>query len=129
MGKGIIQNYIMIDGGKCYTCNGRGLVDDKCTLPKPRIEYEPPKWVIEKENRTMQQTHNNKRTVEQRSKKVLVDLFHIDKLDKIEQVLITDDVLSCIDSWTYTYEGLAKMCDMEFQKVIMDAYEDYKQYA
>jgi len=122
-GRKIIQNYIMIDGGKCYACNAKGLVDDNYTLPKSRIEYEPPKWVLEKEKRAMDKAHENERNVRQRAKIVLNDLYNVTQWE------VRDDVLSCIDSWIYSYETLIKLSDEDFQNVLVAAYDEYLQYA
>lgn len=112
----------MIDGGKCYACNAEGLVDDKFTLPKHRIEYEPPKWLLEKEKKVMQQAQDNKRVLSLRTKKILNETYDIKCFE------IRDDVISCIDSWKYNDESLVKMNDSEFKNIIVQAYEEYLQF-
>jgi hypothetical protein len=122
-GKGTIPNYIAIDGGICYECNGKGWVSDNHVIRKTYKNYQPPQWVLEKEKKTMHQSYDNKRIVSQRVKKFLNELYNVNCYD------IRDDVICCIDNSKYTDEYLVRMSDVDFQTVIVSAYEEYVQYA
>ncbi|MFB5759066.1 hypothetical protein [Paenibacillus medicaginis] len=113
-GKGIIKNYIMIDGGKCYECNGKQWVDDNHVMSKPFREYKPPKWLVEKEERIMSDTARIRNTVAKRIKSTL-------QISAIE----CEDVRELIDD--YHDRDLFNMSDQEFHNVTMNAYIDLKE--
>ncbi|RXZ78163.1 hypothetical protein EBB07_29350 [Paenibacillaceae bacterium] len=117
LGKGIIQNYIMIDGGKCYECNGQQWVNDHHKLSKPYREYEPPKWLIEKENRIMDESYKINHTVMKRIKSI----------SKISAVNVYDceDIRTLIEG--YSNKDLIEMDDQQFHNVVLAAHEEVKE--
>ncbi|WP_372011337.1 hypothetical protein NBRC13296_12255 [Paenibacillus chitinolyticus] len=74
-GKGIIQNYIRIDGGMCYECTGKGAVSDSYVIRSRKKTFCTPKWVAKRDEKLSDEAHELDRKVIQRIKSVLqVDL-------------------------------------------------------
>jgi 16S rRNA U516 pseudouridylate synthase RsuA-like enzyme len=71
-GRKVILNYIAIDGGTCYECNGKGEVSDGHTLYSSRNKFKLiPQWVKDRDEKVMQTAHEQRTEIKKRIRVIL----------------------------------------------------------